>query len=72
VVRIADEMLAAGPEAQARIKRMIRESANLTWEAYRASTPQQIAEARMGDEGQAGLASFRDRVSPPWVPLPEN
>jgi methylglutaconyl-CoA hydratase len=70
VVRIADEMLAAGPEAQARIKRMIRESANLSWEAYRASTPQQIAEARMGDEGQAGLASFRDRVPPPWVPRP--
>ena len=72
VVRIADEMLAAGPEAQARIKRMIRESANLTWEAYRASTPQQIAEARMGDEGQAGLASFRDRVPPPWAPTPES
>ncbi len=71
VVKIADEMLAAGPEAQARIKRMIRESANLTWEVYRASTPQQIAEARMGDEGQAGLASFRDRVPPPWVPRPE-
>ncbi len=70
VVRIVDEMLAAGPEAQARIKRMIRESANQSWEDYRRSTPQQIAEARMGDEGQAGLASFRDRVPPPWVPRP--
>jgi len=68
VVKIADEMLAAGPDAQARIKRMIRESANLTWEAYRTSTMEQIAEARMGDEGQAGLASFRDKVAPPWVP----
>jgi methylglutaconyl-CoA hydratase len=71
VVRVADEMLAAGPEAQARIKRMIREAANLTWEAYRAGTPQQIAEARMGEEGQVGLASFRDRVPPPWVPRPD-
>jgi methylglutaconyl-CoA hydratase len=70
VVRIADEMLAAGPEAQARIKRMIREAANLSWEAYRVTTPQQIAEARMGEEGQAGLASFRDRVPAPWVPRP--
>lgn len=70
VVRMIDEMLAAGPEAQARIKRMIRESANLSWEAYRASTPQQIAEARMGEEGQAGLAAFRDRVPAPWVPRP--
>jgi methylglutaconyl-CoA hydratase len=70
VVRLIDELLAAAPEAQARIKRMIREAANQTWEAYRHSTPQQIAEARMGDEGQAGLASFRDRVPPPWVPRP--
>ena len=70
VVRLADEMLAGGPEAQARIKRMIRESANQSWEAYRVTTPQQIAEARMGDEGQAGLASVRDRVPPPWVPRP--
>jgi len=71
VVRVIDEMLAAGPEAQARIKRMIREAASLTWEAYRAGTPQQIAEARMGEEGQVGLASFRDRVPPPWVPRPD-
>ena len=70
VVKIADEMLAAGPEAQARIKRMIRESASMTWEAYRVTTPQQIAEARMGEEGQAGLASFREKVPPPWVPRP--
>ena len=70
VVRLIDEMLAAGPEAQARIKRMIRESASLTWDAYRLTTPQQIAEARTGDEGQAGLASFRDKVPPPWVPRP--
>jgi methylglutaconyl-CoA hydratase len=71
IVRVVDEMLAAAPEAQARIKRMIRESANATWESYRLSTPQQIAEARMGEEGQAGLASFRDRVPPPWAPRPE-
>ncbi len=70
VVRAIDEMLAAAPEAQARIKRMIRESANLSWEAYRVTTPQQIAEARMGEEGQAGLAAFRDRVPAPWVPRP--
>jgi methylglutaconyl-CoA hydratase len=70
VVRIVDEMLAAAPEAQARIKRMIREAANQTWEEYRRSTPQQIAEARQGEEGQAGLASFRDRVPAPWVPRP--
>jgi methylglutaconyl-CoA hydratase len=71
VVRMVDEMLQAGPDAQARIKRMIRESADLTWEEYRLSTPRQIAEARQGEEGQAGLAAFRERIPPPWVPRPE-
>ncbi|MGH7723988.1 MAG: enoyl-CoA hydratase-related protein [Candidatus Eiseniibacteriota bacterium] len=71
VVQVVEEMLAAGPEAQARIKRMIRESANQTWEEYRRSTPQQIAEARQSEEGQAGLSAFRDKVPPPWVPRPE-
>ena len=71
VVRIVDELLAAGPEAQARVKGMIHRFMADDFEAYRASTPRQIAEARMGEEGQAGLASFRDRVPPPWAPRPE-
>ena len=71
VVRIVDEMLAAGPDAIVRIKGMIQRFTTTDWEAYRQYTPSQIAQARKGDEGQAGLAAFRDKVPPPWVPRPE-
>lgn len=71
VTRLVDEMLAAGPEAIARIKGMIHKFTTTDFEAYRQFTPSQIAQARQGDEGQAGLAAFRDRTPPPWVPRPE-
>jgi methylglutaconyl-CoA hydratase len=71
VVRVAEEMLAAGPEAIARIKGMIHRFSAISFEEYRQFTPSQIAQARMGEEGQAGLSAFRDRVPPPWVPRPE-
>ena len=67
---MVDELLAAGPEAQARIKAMIHRFAREDRETYRRSTPRQIAEARTGEEGQAGLASFFDKTLPPWAPKP--
>lgn len=70
VVNVVDEMLLAGPEAQARIKGMIHRWASEPLETYRASTTRQIAEARQGEEGQAGLQAFRDKTPPPWVPRP--
>ena len=71
VTRICDEMIAAGPEAIARVKGMIQRFTATPWEDYRQFTPSQIAQARQGDEGQAGLAAFRDKVAPPWAPRPE-
>lgn len=71
VVTLVEEMLRAAPEAQARIKGMIHRFSREDYETYRASTPRQIAEARQGEEGQAGLAAFRERIPPPWVPRPE-
>jgi methylglutaconyl-CoA hydratase len=71
VARVVDEMLAAGPEAQARVKGMIHKYGLVNWEDYRQLTPSQIAQARQGAEGQAGLAAFRDKTPPPWVPRPE-
>jgi hypothetical protein len=64
-------MLAAGPEAIARIKAMIARAGAIPWEEYRQWTPSQIAQARAGEEAQAGLASFKLRESPPWVPPAE-
>ena len=71
VVRLVEEMLAAGPEAIARIKQMIHKREAMAFEEYRQWTPSQIAQARAGEEAQAGLASFKEKVPPPWVPRPE-
>jgi methylglutaconyl-CoA hydratase len=71
IVKIVDEMLAAGPEAIARAKAMIHKYTATDFETYRQYTPSQIAQARAGEEAQAGLASFREKVPPPWVPRPE-
>ena len=71
VVRLVEEMLAAGPEAIARVKGMIHRFSSTLLEEYRQWTPSQIAQARAGDEAQAGLASFKEKVPPPWVPRPE-
>jgi methylglutaconyl-CoA hydratase len=71
VTRVVDEMLPAGPEAIARIKGMIHKFTATDFESYRQFTPSQIAQARQGDEGQAGLAAFTGKVPPPWVPRPE-
>jgi methylglutaconyl-CoA hydratase len=71
VVQVVEEMLAAGPEAIARIKGMIHRFSSVAFEEYRQWTPSQIAQARAGDEAQAGLASFMEKVPPPWVPTPE-
>jgi methylglutaconyl-CoA hydratase len=71
VARVVDELLAAAPDAQARIKGLIHRFTSTDFESYRKLTPRQIAEARTGEEGQAGLAAFRDKTTPPWVPPPE-
>ena len=71
VVRLVEEMLAAGPEAIARVKGMIHRFSAIALEEYRQWTPSQIAQARAGDEAQAGLASFKEKIPPPWVPRPE-
>jgi methylglutaconyl-CoA hydratase len=71
VDRLVDEMMAAGPEAIARIKGMIARAGAIAFEDYRQWTPSQIAQARAGEEAQAGLAAFKEKISPPWVPTPE-
>jgi methylglutaconyl-CoA hydratase len=65
VIKEINNLLAAGPVAQRALKTLldqVREShfqqSDLTVNA--------IAEARTGDEGQAGLGAFFEKKSPPW------
>ena len=60
-------LLAAGPEAQAAIKRLIPFVTGAAPEAIRAFTTRLIAERRASDEGREGLAAFLERRRPRWV-----
>lgn len=66
---VLQRVLAASPQAQRAIKRLIPEVAAATTrkEAAAATVPV-IARLRVSDEGQAGMQAFFDRRPAPWVP----
>ena len=59
-------LLEGGPQAQRRIKELLVRWADSTWQEYRDSLPQTLAEVRAGDEGRDGLASFFEKRKPAW------
>lgn len=59
-------LLAGGPDALARTKRLIAEVAGRTPEAVAELTAEAIAAARVGHEGQDGLRAFLERRKPAW------
>ena len=60
-------LLAAGPEAQAAIKRLIPFVTQADPDAVRAFTTHLIAERRASEEGREGLAAFLERRKARWV-----
>jgi methylglutaconyl-CoA hydratase len=71
IERVTGELLAGGPEAQARAKRIIREVAGRRPAEVAAQMAREIAEARAGAEAQAGLEAFLRKEPPPWAPRRE-
>ena len=65
---LIEQLLAGGPQAQAKIKDLIRhvESAPID-EALAADTAQRIAEIRVSPEGREGIASFLEKRKPAWA-----
>jgi methylglutaconyl-CoA hydratase len=59
-------LLACGPEAQKAINRLF-DTLRLNNYSQCEDTVQAIAKARTGKEGQAGLQSFFNKATPPWV-----
>lgn len=59
-------LLEAGPEAQARIKRLLPHLAGRTPAEARPATARAIADARASAEGQEGIRSFLERRVPSW------
>jgi methylglutaconyl-CoA hydratase len=69
VARVLDELLAGGPAAQARIKRYLAELAGgvRRGEPLSSWTAAEIAAARAGEEGRAGLEAHLAGLPPPWA-----
>jgi methylglutaconyl-CoA hydratase len=66
---LATHLLAAGPQALAETKRLIRDVANRPIDdALVAQTSSRIAAVRASDEGCEGIASFLEKRKPRWHP----
>lgn len=66
--RLLDEMLRAGPRAQAAAKRLVFEVAGRPLDqATRDLTARRIAEIRATEEGREGVQAFLERRKPAWV-----
>ncbi len=61
------EVAAAGPEAVAAAKVLIREVWGRTPEQVALTTAQAIAGRRVSDEGQEGLRAFLEKRKPAWI-----
>jgi len=67
VAKVVEALLAGGPEAQRRVKELVRRIARIDAEvdAYAAGL---IASVRASEEGREGVAAFLEKRSPRWVP----
>ena len=65
-------ILAGSPDAQRRIKLLVRAVSERDLEEAAAMTPQFIADARASEEGQEGLLAFQEKRKPNWVPEAES
>ena len=66
VSETARALLDGGPEAQARIKRLLPFVATASMEDARRVTPSEIANARAGAEAREGLSAFLEKRKPRW------
>ena len=69
VEEAAREIARGGPEALARVKRILREVPRLLAdrEELASYTAREIAAARASAEGKAGTQAFLDKKDPPWT-----
>ncbi len=68
IARWADSLLAAGPQALARVKEMFTTVPGVSWEAARRYTIELIAAVRVSPEGEEGMRAFLEKRRPSWRP----
>jgi methylglutaconyl-CoA hydratase len=67
ITSLVQHLVAAGPEAHAKIKALIRAVAGRRPDdALVADTAQRIAEIRGSAEGKEGIAAFLEKRKPGW------
>ncbi len=67
VTEITGMLLSSGPAAIARCKELLQKVPGMTFEEAKRYTSQMIAELRVSEEGQEGMASFLEKRKPKWA-----
>ncbi len=67
VDEITDLLLASGPEAIAACKELIRRVPEMSFEKVKEYTARMIANMRISEEGQEGMAAFLEKRKPKWA-----
>lgn len=65
--RIAQEMMACGPEAVAQSKQLVEDVAYREIEEVMEETARRIARVRVSPEGQEGVRAFLEKRKPSWM-----
>lgn len=64
---IVSSLLSSGPKALASCKELIRSAARMTLEEAKEYTARMIANLRVSQEGQEGMAAFLEKRKPKWL-----
>lgn len=67
VEEYVQRLAACGPQALQFTKELLREVPRLSLSEARAFTAERIAEQRISDEGQEGMAAFLEKRKPKWA-----
>ena len=62
------ELLQAGPEAQGKVKEVLRFNADNPVSEVLRQLPDKLAEVRSGDEAKEGFDAFFEKRKPSWIP----
>lgn len=64
---LVEQLLSSGPEAIKKCKELLRAVPDMTPEEYKRYTAEVIAQMRISDEAQEGMAAFLEKRKPNWV-----
>ena len=68
VMSVIDLLRSSGPKAMSQCKKLVFNICNIeTLDEARESTARMIAEIRISDEGQEGMAAFLEKRKPNWI-----